>query len=165
MLIGFWFPHINFVRDWLCRLSFKIMLLMFVSLWKPEITCFFSFLSPPLRAKVFWCLNSGPSLFTQSTADISHTAKLHNLATQRAENSCMKPSNCFDRASLKRPENVTLVQTHSVLCCFPNSTYLSLTLKLSVWLHFPAAHTADRKGQINNCFYFFFLLTKVMGKD
>ena len=48
-----------------------------------------------------------------SSCAVSQTAKLDDLAIQRAENSCMNPSNHLDKPSLKRPGNVTLIQTHS----------------------------------------------------
>lgn len=134
----------------------------FKSLQTLGSTPFFFF--PSLRATVLWYFNSGPSTFTLPSYAVSQTAKLDDAAFQRAENSCMKPSNHLDKPSLKRPGNVTPLQTHLFHVCFPPSVHLQVHAE-AVRLHlrcvsFPPSCTLGgketqrlaEKDQIDKCF-------------
>lgn len=128
-------------------------ILGFLSSCCTEITSFFFFFFlPSPGATVLLCLDRSPSLFTLSSLAVSQTAKLDDLAIQRAENSCMKPSKHLDKPSLKRPGNVTPIQTQSFLLLFSHSSRLSLTPSAGALLHFPAAHWFGGEGSTNKCF-------------
>lgn len=134
------------------------------TLQSPPFPFSFHLRSGPQRCDIWTAALLGSHF---SSCAVSQTAKLDDLAIQRAENSCMKPSNHLDKPSLKRPGNVTLIQTHSFLFPPPRQRSPPVARRSCLALArlcLPPAHWFGRKGQTNKCFLSF-LLIKVMRED
>ena len=100
----------------------------------------------PLGAPALRCLDSSHSLLMFPSCAFSQTAKLDDLAIHGAASCVYETSNHLDNLSLKRPGNVTPIQTHSSPPPSSPSTHLRSAVSLLL------ADPAEKTRQINMFF-------------